>query len=141
MSRARVTREVALQALGAGTPVRDLFDKGLRSFGGVRANVGGAVWPPRKRTKKQSQPRGTFVYTRLRFGAKVRFYLDPHDPLGEIILRTGSVSVCSDSDQVLGVELARRAGSHVETVVRIALAIERARQACIRRLEEQSRWL
>jgi hypothetical protein len=144
MSRTRVTREVALQALGGGTPVQDLLRCGLQSFGGVRHRVGESVWPDRKIDRRRGRHRGPFVYARLRFGARLRLYLNPLDPPGEIIAKTNEVVERPRGmkhHDWLVYELNRRVGRNAAAMVRVALSIERARQACISQLEVQTRWL
>lgn len=146
--RKNLEREIAAAALGGGSgreAAKPLIAKGLVAYRTARLGLRNAGLE--EALLRAPPGRRDYVRVRLPRGASVRLHLAPTGtgatrpmPLLTVFSRDGGMALYMEPTAAAG-ELARRAGTDIETIVRVVLGIERARRRLYELCEEGTRWL
>ena len=152
--KADLRREVAAAALGGGKgtePVEALLRKGLSNYRDVRLTLDRCGLSEAVRDLRKSKAGRDYIRVALRRGVTARIPLAQRSFRAEtfdskaVALVTiwpaqgGAQDYMDAASAARG--LAQRAGTDVETALRIVLGIERARRRLYELCEEATRWL
>lgn len=147
--RANLEREIAASVIGGGAgtePVELLLRKGLHNFREVRNRLW-ASWLHEALISLQAAKAGReYIRVALKRGASARLHLLARSgtgatPLLVTVERSRGAPLLFFDVVPAATDLAARVGTDAHAVVRVVLAIERARKRCYDLCEEARRWI